>query len=131
MLVTGILPSPRVYLYTDGSVLLSPPRETPGAGGGHAPRVINTHRTGQSRFLSLLEFRALVDAACGSPEAWDHMWDTVVRQVAALMAMSVNRVLVESKRFPGAPGGFELLGLDVFWDEWLQPWVIEVRRRAA
>jgi hypothetical protein len=117
----SLLPAPRAYLLTDGMVTLSPQGSEP----DESVLVVNTLTRG-TRTVTFAEFRGLVDAATGSPEAYDAMWDALARQVAALLAAAVPAVRAVRPR-PGAPGGFELLGVDVLLDQGLQPWVIEVR----
>ena len=117
----SLLPAPRAYLLTDGMVTLSPQGSEP----DESVLVVNTLTRG-TRTVTFADFRGLVDAATGSPEAYDAMWDALARQVAALLAAAVPAVRAVRPR-PGAPGGVELLGVDVLLDQGLQPWVIEVR----
>jgi hypothetical protein len=122
VLVMSLLPTARAYLLADGAAVLSPGGPAP----GNSLLVINTHQQG-AKVLTFGELRGLVDAATGSPEAYDAMWDAVQRQVAALLATAVPAVRAQRERLPGAAGGFEVLGVDVLLDQGLHPWIIEVR----
>jgi hypothetical protein len=131
----GLVPAPRVYLYHGGAAVLSNVAEW---GDGRAPRdspaasqllVVNTHQAGgEADVLTLQELRSLIDASAGSPELFDAMWESLVGQVAALVGTAVGPVAHYQRSLPAASGGFEILGIDVLLDQWMQPWVIEVCR---
>ena len=93
-------------------------------------QLLNTHvlHGDETRDYALPAFRALMDAAAGSPRAFDDMWHTLEHQLAAAVAAAHAPAMSWSRsaRLPHTDtAGFELLGVDVILDEWLHPWVIE------